>query len=78
MTKDKGRASLVESKKDYTVAKVCLQNPVWEPQLELEGAAILRSSSIREFQKGHAYYLAKALEQPFLLPKDMAVLQNVR
>lgn len=26
-----------------------------------------------EFQKGHAHYLTEALEQPLLLPKDMAV-----
>ena len=32
----------------------------------------------REFQKGHAHYLAKALEQPLLLPKDMATLKNMR
>ena len=76
-TKGKGRAFSVESKEDHIVAEVRPQNPVWEPRLELEGAATLRNSSIKEFQKGYAHYLAEALEQPPLLPKDMAALRNV-
>ena len=76
--KGQGRASSVKSKEDHTVAEVCPQNPVWKPWLELEGAAILRNSSIREFQKGHTHYLTEALEQPLLLPKDMTALRNVR
>ena len=44
------------------MAEVRLQNPVWDPRLELDGAAIPWDSTIREFQKGHAHYLAEALE----------------
>ena len=36
------------------------------------------NSTIREFQRGKAHYLAKAREQPFLLLKDMAALKTVR
>lgn len=54
------------------------KTPCKPPWLELEGAAIPRYSSIREFQKGHAHYLAEALEQPLLLPKDMTALKNMR
>lgn len=78
MAKDKGRASSVESKEDQSVAEVRHQHPSWAPQLELDGAAIPWSSTIREFQKRHAHYLAEALEQPLLLPKDMAALKNTR
>ena len=38
--KGKKRASSVESKKDWHVAKVRPSNPTWNPQLELDGAAI--------------------------------------
>ena len=57
---------------------MCPQFPVWDPRLELEGVAIPQSSSIREFQKGHAHHLVEALEQALLLLKDMASLQNMR
>ena len=46
--------------------------------MELDGAAIPWNSTIREFQRGNAHYLADALEQPLLLPKDMDALKNVR
>ena len=44
------------------MAEVCHQNLAWALQLELDGAAIPWNSTIREFQKGHAHYLAEALE----------------
>lgn len=47
MTKGKGRAFSVESKKVKQVAEVC--HPAWNPQLELDGATIPWNSSIREF-----------------------------
>ena len=37
----------------------------------MDGAPIPWDASVREFQKGRAGYIAKALEQPLLLPKDM-------
>ena len=68
-TKGKGRGSSVESKEDQNMAEIRLQNPVWDLQLELDRATIPWNSTTREFQKEHAHYLAKALEQPLLLPK---------
>ena len=60
MAKDKGRASLVESKKGRPMAEECLQNPTWNHQLELDGAAIPWNSTIKEFQKRNAHYLTDA------------------
>ena len=37
----------------------------------MDGAPIPWDASVREFQKGRAGYIAEALEQPLLLPKDM-------
>ena len=55
-----------------------VRHPTWNPRLELDGVAVPWSSSIREFQKGHASYVAKALESPLLLPKDMDALKCMR
>ena len=62
MAKGQGRASSVETREDQHVAEVRHQNPAWDPWLEMDGAAIPWNSTIREFQKGHAHYLAKAVE----------------
>lgn len=43
------RASSIESREEHDVVEVCHQNPTWAPWLELNGAAILRNSTIREF-----------------------------
>ena len=37
----------------------------------MDGAPIPWDASVRVFQKGRAGYIAEALEQPLLLPKDM-------
>ena len=60
------------------MAEVLPLNLTWNLQLELDGAAIPWNSTIREFQRGNAHYLINALEQPFMLPKDMAALKNVK
>ena len=76
MTKDKGRASSVKSKEAEHSAN--MHHPTWNPQLKLDGAVVPWSFSIREFQRGHAHYVAKALERPLLLPKDMDALKHMR
>ena len=77
-TANKGRASLAKSKEDRHMAEMRPSNPTWNPQLELDEAAIPWNSTIQKFKKGNTHYLANALEQPLLLPKDMAALKNVR
>ena len=47
-TKDK-RASFVDSREDPLGAEVLLQQRIWAPRLELEGAAIPWDASVREF-----------------------------
>ena len=46
--------------------------------IKMDGAPISYESTIRESNKGHSMYLAQALEQPFLLPKDMDALRRMR
>ena len=76
IAKDKGRASSVESKEVKHSAD--MRHPTWNPRLELDGAALPWNSFIREFQRGHSYHVAEALECPFLLPKDMYALKHIR
>ena len=46
--------------------------------LKLDGALLPLDSSIRDFQKGKAGYVANALEQPLLLPQDMVDLKTLK
>ena len=51
---------------------------IWNPSLELGEAPLHLDSSIRDFQKGKASYVANALEQPLLLPQDIADLRSLK
>ena len=44
----------------------------------MDRAPILYDSTIRESNRGHSMYLAQALKQPLLLPKDMDALRPMR
>ena len=68
------RSSSVESREDPLVAQVRHTPRTWSPKLELDGVPIAWDTSIRSiknYQGGQAGHVAEALEQPFLLPKDM-------
>ena len=52
-------------------AEVRRPQRTWSPRLDLDGAPIPWDAAVRNFQLGHLGYVAKALEQPFLLPRDM-------
>ena len=60
------------------MAKVCLQQRTWSPRLEVDGAAIPWTSSVRKFQRGHSAYISEALEQLLLLPKDMDAVRKLK
>ena len=71
-------AFFVDNREEPSGAKVCQQQHAWAPRLELDGTTIPWNSSIREFQRGHSVYVAEALEQLLLLPKDMEALRRMR
>ena len=48
----------------------------WLPKLEVDGVPISWDASLRHYYRGHAGHVAEALEQPFLLPKDMEAYRN--
>ena len=55
-----------------------LRVQTWNPPLMLDGAPLHLNSSIRDFQKGKAGYMANAMEQPLLLLQDMANLRSLK
>ena len=65
------RAPSVESREEENRAEVRAQRHTWGPKLELDGVAIPYTASVREYNRGRAGYIAEALEQPVLLPRDM-------
>ena len=52
--------------------------PNWTPPLVLDGSPFLANSSIRDFQKEKAGYVADAVKQDLLLPKDMVDLRTMK
>ena len=65
------RGNSSESRDEENLAEVRTTPRVWSPRLELDGVAIPYNASIREYNRGRAGYVAEALEQPLLLPRDM-------
>jgi len=57
---------------------VHLPQSTWSPRLEVDGTVIPWNASVRDFQKGRAGYIAEALEQPFLLPRDMEAYRRFK
>ena len=65
----------MESRDDVEIR---CQQRTWAPMIEMDGAPIPYDSTIKESNRGHSMYLAQALEQPLLLPKDMDALRRMR
>ena len=63
----------MDSREEQARADVRLLQHTWSPRLEVDGAAIPWNASVRDFQKRRASYIAEAIEQPFLLLRDMEV-----
>ena len=65
------RSNSVESREDPPMAQVCHTQRTWSPKLEVDGFPIAWDAFIKNYQGGQAGYIAEALKQPLLLPKDM-------
>ena len=64
-------SSFVESREGPLAADVRRTPRIWSPKLELDGVPLAWDTSVRNYQGGQAGYIAEALEQSFLLPRDM-------
>ena len=69
------RGNSVDSKDEVEVRQ---SQRSWAPRLEMDGAAILYDASIWDAPRGHANYLAQALQQPLLLPRDMDSIRRTK
>ena len=58
------------------MAQVRRPTRTWSPKLEVDGAPIAWDASLRHYRGGHAGHIAKALEQPLLLSKDLEAYKN--
>ena len=66
----------MESREEQPVAQVRRSPRTWSPILEVDGAPIAMDASLRHFRGGHAGQMADALQQPLLLPQDMAAYRS--
>ena len=70
------RSSSVDNREEALVAQVRRPARTWSPVLEVNGMPIAFNATIRHYRGGHAGLVAKALEQPLLLPQDMAAYRS--
>ena len=59
-------------------AEVCRPQRPWAPRLEMDGVAISYDASIWDAPRGHANYLAQALQQPLFIPQDMNSIRHTK
>ena len=59
-------------------AEVRRPQRIWALRLEMEGAPIPYDASIWGVQRGHSNYLAQALQQPLLLPRNMESIRRTK
>ena len=70
------RSHSVDSREEQPVAQVRRPPRTWSPVLEVDGVPIAMDASLRHFRGGHAGRMADALQQPLLLPQDMAAYRS--
>ena len=80
MTKDPRdrRSTSVDNREEQNRVDVRLSQRTWSLQLEVDGAVILWNTSVRDFQRRHAGYIAEALEQSLFLPKDIEAYRRFK
>ena len=70
------RSHSVDNREEPPVAQVRRSPRIWSPVLEVDGAPIAMDAILRHFRGGHAGLMAEALQQPLLLPQDMAAYRS--
>ena len=70
------RSHSVDNREEPPAAQVRRSPRTWSPVLEVDGAPIAIDATLRHFREGHAGLMVEALQQPLLLPQDMAAYRN--
>lgn len=65
------RSQFVDRREEQSRADMRMTQRTWSPRLEVDESPVPWNASVQEFQRGRMGYIAEALEQPLLLPKDM-------
>ena len=66
----------MDSREEQSAGQVRWSPRTWSPVLEVDGAPIAMDASLRHFRGGHAGQMAEALQQPLLLPADLATYRS--
>ena len=70
------RSNSVDNREEPPVAQVRRSPCTWSPVLEVNGMPIAFDATLRHYREGHVGLLADALQQPLLLPQDMAAYRS--
>ena len=71
------RSNSVDNREEAPVAQVRRSPRTWSPVLEVDGMPIAFDATLRHYRGGHASLMAEALQQPLLLPQDMAAYRSL-
>ena len=66
----------MDNREEPQAAQVRRSPRIWSPALEVDGVPIAIDATLRHFRGGHASLMAKALQQPLLLPRDMVAYRS--
>ena len=70
------RSNSVDNREEAPVAQARRSPRTWSPVLEVDGMPIAFDATLRHYRGGHAGLMAEALQQPLLLPQDMAAYRS--
>ena len=66
----------MDNREEALVAQVRRPTRTWLPVLKVDGMPIAFDAMLRQYRGGHTSLVAEALEQPLLLPQDMAAYRS--
>ena len=66
----------MDNKEEPQAVQACRSLRTWSPTLEVDGVPIAIDATLRHFRGGHAGLMAESLQQPLLLPQDMAAYRS--
>ena len=66
----------MDNREEAPVAQARRSPRTWSPVLEVNGMPIAYDATLRHYRGGHADPIAEALQQPLLLPQDMAAYRS--
>ena len=66
----------MDNREEPSTTQVRRSPRTWSPVLEVDGAPIAIDATLRHFRGGHAGLIAEALQQPLLLPQDIAAYRS--